>query len=509
VDKVVWQPWATPPATLAEAVDSFLTYTTGGNANWRTCLDGYFDNDSARSGTLGNSQESWMQTTVSGPGTIRFWWKVSSEAYYDWLEFWVDGVQQDSISGEVDWTETSYAVTGTGSHTLKWRYAKDGSGSDGEDCAYVDYVQWTGPLPQDPPADAWRELTYVYDASGRRIEKRYDGLTILKYIYDGDSCIAEYDASGNLRRKYIYGPGIDQPVCMIESTMTPAATYYYHFDASGSVVALTNSSGNTVEVYDYSVYGQVGATDPSHTNRFMFTGREFDKETGLYYYRARYYKPEIGRFLQVDPVGYGAGMNLYRYCSNNPWNMADPFGNDPCLIHGWYYSPNCAALAADEYISHLPEAASKEFFYFIVERDTTPNLEGGLEYAWTEPVRGEANNVPWKVIKDHAKAVRKEGFKKKDFVGWGHNHPRSGDPAVDRANETFSGAAGDEGFTEDWHIKEGYDNFWVMYLLTPSGVTKGGGPRFGGITTTIATWRPDGSGGECKDNGGKVPDKKG
>jgi len=98
----------------------------------------------------GNSQESWMQTTVSGPGTIRFWWKVSSEAYYDWLEFRVDGVQQDSISGEVDWTETSYAVTGTGNHTLKWRYAKDGSGSDGEDCAYVDYVQWTGPLAPGP-----------------------------------------------------------------------------------------------------------------------------------------------------------------------------------------------------------------------------------------------------------------------------------------------------------------------------------------------------------------------
>jgi RHS repeat-associated protein len=198
----------------------------------------------------------------------------------------------------------------------------------------VDDVGWTGYTPQppaqpEPGPEAWKLLTYVYDASGRRIEKKYDGNTQVKYVYDGDSCIAEYDGSGNLLRKYIYGPGIDQPVSMIESGGSYAGTYYYHFDALGNVVALTNSNGNTVEVYEYDVYGKVGASDASHPNRFMFTGREFDKETGLYYYRARYYKAEIGRFLQADQVGYEAGMNLYAYCDNNPWNVVDPFGNEP------------------------------------------------------------------------------------------------------------------------------------------------------------------------------------
>jgi RHS repeat-associated protein len=231
----------------------------------------------------------------------------------------------------------SCEIDGSGTNTLKWRYAKDYALPTGDDCGWVDWVRWTGYTPE-PPANRWRTLTYTYDASGRRIEKKYDGDLILKYVYDADHCIAEYDVSNNLRRKYIYGPCVDEPICMTEATGSYAGTYYYHFDALGSVVALTNSSGNTVEVYEYSVFGQVGASDANHPNRFMFTGREFDKETGLYYYRARYYNPQIGRFLQTDPLGYGAGMNLYRYCANSPIGLRDPFGRDPKSISIAFYN---------------------------------------------------------------------------------------------------------------------------------------------------------------------------
>ncbi|MEN6578918.1 MAG: RHS repeat-associated core domain-containing protein [Phycisphaerales bacterium] len=339
----------------------------------------------------------WPKTTVTGSGHLRFRYKRSCE-YGDEFTLFIDGSYRFGCNGAIDnsWTESSaWYITGSGTHTIRWRYSKNGSGSAGEDCVWVDYVRWSGTMPDAGP---WGQIEYVYDCSGRRIEKKVDGTTELKFLYDGDHIIAEYDANDTLLRKYVHGPCIDEPICMIESSGTYAGTQYYHYDALGSVVALTDPNGDVVQLYEYSVYGQVAASDANHPNRFMFTGREFDKDTGLYYYRARYYHPEIGRFLQTDPVDYGAGMNLYWYCTNNPLNMRDSFGSSPSDSN----TPTpCDCSAEEEAVEEAEEAvnAAREAYLATVKalKDAGDNWKKLTEIA------GRA----WEVVEMRERALKR------------------------------------------------------------------------------------------------------
>jgi RHS repeat-associated protein len=177
--------------------------------------------------------------------------------------------------------------------------------------------------------------SYAYDYLGRRISRTIYGSpnVTIQYAYDGDRIIAEYDGSGTLLRKFIYGPGLDEPICLLEVAENNAV-YYYHFDGRGSVVALSDVNSVLVERYTYDVFGRPTIRDANGTeitasafaNPYLFTGRAYDAETGLYYYRARYYDYATGRFLQPDPMGYQDGLNLYTYVQNNPARWADPYG---------------------------------------------------------------------------------------------------------------------------------------------------------------------------------------
>jgi RHS repeat-associated protein len=173
-------------------------------------------------------------------------------------------------------------------------------------------------------------MNVTYDTRSRVVSREINGTTIY-YAYDGWNLIGEYDTFGNEQVHYIYGPGSDEPLCMVNSD----GTYYYHQDGNGNVAALTDESGSVVESYAYDPYGKPTIYAPNGTvrstsavgNRFMFSGREYIPQFGLYDYRNRVYSPVYGRFLQTDPIRFqGGDYNIYRYCGNSPVNYSDPDG---------------------------------------------------------------------------------------------------------------------------------------------------------------------------------------
>ncbi len=140
--------------TLAESLDNTLTWTTGGNAVWAdqavTTHDGV---DAAQSGTILDLQSSWVETTVTAPAQVSFWWKVSSEDGFDFLSVAVDGVQQGGtaapITGEVNWVQVTINVLGTGAHTVRWQYTKDDTNAAGQDSGWLDQVAVTAAVDAD------------------------------------------------------------------------------------------------------------------------------------------------------------------------------------------------------------------------------------------------------------------------------------------------------------------------------------------------------------------------
>lgn len=162
---------------------------------------------------------------------------------------------------------------------------------------------------------------YKYDATGRRIEKNI-GRTITRFIYDGLHVIEERNDAGEVLAQYVYGGGLDNILQMARDNRN----YYYHHDSLGSVMGLSTKEDGRIDEYGYTPFGELVTYDSGLSNPYLFAGSRFDKETELYYFRARSYSPKLGRFLQRDPKEYVDGMNLYEYVGNNPMNLTDPMG---------------------------------------------------------------------------------------------------------------------------------------------------------------------------------------
>jgi RHS repeat-associated protein len=165
-------------------------------------------------------------------------------------------------------------------------------------------------------------VSFKYDPFGRRIYKSFSAGTTSAYAYDGNNLIEETNSTGGVVARYSQTQNIDEPLAMLRS----AATSYFHADGLGSVTSLSNAAGSIANTYTYDSFGKLTASTGSLVNPFQYTARESDTETGLYYYRARYYDPSTGRFLGEDQIGNDEGANLYLYTRNNPINFNDPSG---------------------------------------------------------------------------------------------------------------------------------------------------------------------------------------
>jgi RHS repeat-associated protein len=174
---------------------------------------------------------------------------------------------------------------------------------------------------------------YRYDGLGSRVARIENGAE-KRYV----SGLVETDASGSITAYYVYGLGLI-------SKITPSnEVYYYHYDGIGSTIGMSDSLGNMVNKYAYDAFGKVLNEEETIPNPFKYVGQfgVMDEGNGLLYMRARYYDPEIGRFISKDPIGFVGGLNLYgyvdsvgkpyldinlyTYASNNPVNWIDPEG---------------------------------------------------------------------------------------------------------------------------------------------------------------------------------------
>ena len=189
-------------------------------------------------------------------------------------------------------------------------------------------------------------VTYRYDSFGKRREKKVCAdntcasvTTWKRYLYNGSSIIIEYDVDPvtealSVAAEYIHDAGMDNQVAMIRHEGAASSTYYYHKDGLGSIIDISDETGNVVKSYTYKTFGTIAgvtgdiipATGELLENPYTYTGREYDAETGLYYYRARYYNPMLGRFINKDPIGIAGGLNMFTYVGNNPVNATDPSG---------------------------------------------------------------------------------------------------------------------------------------------------------------------------------------
>jgi RHS repeat-associated protein len=221
-------------------------------------------------------------------------------------------------------------------------------------------------------------VSFKYDPFGRRVYKSSSAGTSV-FAYDGDNLVEETNSAGTVVARYEGTQNIDEPLAMLRS----GATSYYHADGLGSITSLSNAAGALAQTYTFDSFGEQTASSGSLTNPFRFTARDFDSETNLQFSRARYYDPNVGRFLSEDPFAFGGGINFYAYVGNDSTNFTDPLGLE-C-------KPKCfAQLKYRPTDPTKPNGMTHAFWYVQGSDGKQFIVEGGF----TKPVGGSLNVWP-------------------------------------------------------------------------------------------------------------------
>jgi RHS repeat-associated protein len=291
-------------------------------------------------------------TSYTGPeGTVNFNYDATSQLTG------ASGARSEGYSYDANGnrTMTGYQTGGgnrlTSDGTYNYTYDNEGNPltktriSDGRRTEFVwDYRnRLSGVVVKDASGTVLQETVFTYDVSDRRIGKRVDpdgpgpqAAVQLWTVYDGVNPYADFDGSGSLTMRYLADP--NQPDALFARVAANGTTAWYLRDNINSVRQVVSPTGTVLNAITYDSFGKVlNETNPADGDRFKYTGREYDAELGIYYYRARYYDPATGRFLGEDPKGFGAGdANLYRYVGNQPTGRIDPMGLDWAeTVAGW------------------------------------------------------------------------------------------------------------------------------------------------------------------------------
>ncbi len=263
-----------------------------------------------------------------------------------------DSIAEDYIS--TNYTPNAlnqYDQKTNGSNTTSYTYDDDGNldtltnGSSTNLYTYNAENRLTSVEPETPVAGD-KKIEYTYDYMGRRVQKvvstwngsDWDETTEKLFVYDGWNLIQEETIeTGSTIKYYVWGLDLSQSlqgaggVGGLLAVVDGGVTYHVNYDGNGNVTQFVNAADGTIAAhYEYDPYGNLNYSSGSYKdeNPFRFSTKYHDDETGLVYYGYRYYDPEIGMWLNRDPLGEEGSLNLYLFVLNGPLNYIDPFGDD-------------------------------------------------------------------------------------------------------------------------------------------------------------------------------------